>query len=134
MAGAAAITMLTVLTAAGSASGIPLPYDPNPPLYVLQWGSGGDLDSQFSTPTGVATAPNGDVYVADRDNDRVQRFSDVGVYELQFGSMGSGNGQFRDPYGIAVDIAGNVYVSEVTNDRIQVFNADGQFITSFGGP
>jgi DNA-binding beta-propeller fold protein YncE len=61
------------------------------------------------------------VYVADSDNNRIQKFSSDGTFITAWGSEGTGNGQFSSPYGIAIDSAGNVYVSEEGNDRIQVF-------------
>ncbi|MEE9457914.1 MAG: 6-bladed beta-propeller, partial [bacterium] len=43
--------------------------------YAGQWGSPGAAAGEFNAPTGIAVAPNGNVYVADAGNHRVQRFT-----------------------------------------------------------
>ena len=74
----------------------------------------------------------GNVYVADTDNNRIQKFTSAGAYVAQWGSEGSGNGQFDEPYGIAVDSAGNVYVADTDNNRIQKFTSAGAYVTQWG--
>ena len=43
--------------------------------YLTQWGSFGGLNGQFNSPHGIAVDSLGNVYVADRDNSRIQKFS-----------------------------------------------------------
>ena len=64
---------------------------------------------------------NGDVYVADTGNSRIQMFNSGGTYLTQWGTQGSGDGQFDYPVSVAVDGSGNVYVADRDNQRIQVF-------------
>jgi len=52
--------------------------------WLQSWGSLGPGPGQFDTPHGVAVAPNGDVYVADRGNRRVQIFDQSGKFLRQF--------------------------------------------------
>ncbi len=42
---------------------------------LTQWGALGDANSQFRRPTGIAVGPNGNIYVIDTGNDRIQRFT-----------------------------------------------------------
>ena len=92
-----------------------------PPVYVLQWGSIGSGNGQFDAPIGIATDASGDVFVLDRNNQRVQKFTGSGTYITQWGSLGTGNGQFRYPAGLAIAPSGNIYVCELFNARVQVF-------------
>ena len=44
---------------------------------AIQWcnfGSNGSANGQFSNPYGIAVSPNGNIYVADYSNSRVQIF------------------------------------------------------------
>jgi len=90
---------------------------------VTQWGSAGSGDGQFLEVDGLARNSGGDVFVADAQNTRIQRFTSTGTFLAKWGSAGSGNGQigFTGPYGIAVDTSNNVFAADSTNHRIQKF-------------
>lgn len=48
--------------------------------FIRKWGSAGIGNGQFSSPSGVAVSANGsDVYVVDKDNDRVQEYDPPAV-------------------------------------------------------
>lgn len=47
---------------------------------VRQWGQRGKGPGQFNLPHGIAVGPDGTVYVADRENGRVQLFTPSGEY------------------------------------------------------
>jgi tripartite motif-containing protein 71 len=97
-------------------------------VYEGQWGSSGDGDGEFSSPSGIAVAPNGNVYVTDNFNDRVQYFTAQGSFLGAWGSEGSADGHLDGPVGIAVAPNGNVYVGEEYNHRVQYFTATGSFL------
>jgi hypothetical protein len=102
------------------------------PQYDTQWGSLGSGDGQFNNAWGIATDPAGNVYVADINNNRIQKFSGTGTYLTQWGSAGSGNGQFNSPFGVATDAAGDVYVADANNNRIQKFSGTGTYLAQWG--
>ena len=52
--------------------------------WLMSWGSIGSGPGQFDTPHGIAVAPNGEVYVADRGNRRIQIFDQSGKFLRQF--------------------------------------------------
>ena len=89
------------------------------------WGMEGTGDGEFSNPAGVAVASDGSVYVAEFNNNRIQKFTSDGVFVSQWGTYGSGDGEFDDPFGVAVASDGSVYVADWENNRIQKFTADG---------
>jgi len=100
------------------------------------WGgphpSGGSAHGEFNGPEAVAVDSSGNIYVADKNNHRVQKFNSSGAFLLPWGSSGSGNGQFSRPEGIAVDSSNNIYVADTGNNRIQKFSSSGSFIAAWG--
>lgn len=111
------------------------PSDPNVPL-LAKWGKDGGgpgtAPGEFFKPYGIAV--NGKyLYIADRDNNRVQKIDTEGVEApVTWGSYGTKTGQFKLLQGIAV-ANGLVYVADVENHRVQVFDEAGGFVTVIGG-
>jgi DNA-binding beta-propeller fold protein YncE len=98
--------------------------------FLLEWGSQGSADGQFNFPHGpyggsVAVDAQGNVYVADSVNDRIQKFDSNGQFLTKWGKSGTGDGEFADPFGVAVDRLSNVYVIDDDNPRIQKFDSNG---------
>ena len=89
----------------------------------------------FTTTAGsivpVTTNLN-NVYVADMDNDRIQKFNDSGTFLLKWGTAGTGNGQFKKPFGVAIDSLNNVYIVDKDNHRVQKFDSNGNFLFTWG--
>lgn len=127
------VCALMCLMAAGGCSDNP-PTKPRIWAYELvqAWGDSGSGTGQFRFPWGVALGPNGNIYVADAGNHRIQVFSSAGAYLFQWGDSGSANGQLRFPVHLAVDAVGNVYVVDYDNDRVQKFTGDGTYLTQWG--
>ena len=97
---------------------------------VGEWSSG---PLQFVVPDGIAISPiTGQVYIANRNNHRIQVLNPDLTFSHSFGSRGSANGQFLHPRDIAIDGQGLVYVTDRNNDRIQKFSPDGKFVGQFG--
>jgi len=65
---------------------------------------------------------NGELFVSDTGNNRVQRFDLSGAYLSQFGSSGAGDGQFSAPRGIAADATG-IFVVDSNKEQIAVREA-----------
>src|SRR5262245_37272612 len=103
-----------------------------PPAHVLTWGSLGTGPGQFNLPTDIAVASNGDVYVVDGDNHRIQKFDALGNFQFAWGVFGPDDGEFKYPTGICIDSVGNVFVGDTDNNRIQKFTAAGTFLAAYG--
>jgi sugar lactone lactonase YvrE len=87
----------------------------------------------FSKPAGLAVDAEGNLYVADTYNNRIEIFDADGQFVSTFGKAGDGPGYFGRPKGVAIDGDGHIWVADGMQDRIQVFNKDGQLLISLGG-
>jgi DNA-binding beta-propeller fold protein YncE len=94
--------------------------------------AGGDF-GQFSYPTYVALDGEGNVFIADTLNGRVQKFDHEGKFVTSFGKAGSNWGEFDKPKGVALDTFGNLYVVDTSWSNVQIFNPRGEVLLFFGG-
>lgn len=107
--------------------------------FLESWGTKGDGEGEFNFQSGaygfgsIAFDSDGNFYVADIGNDRVQKFGPDRQFLTSWGGTGSGDGEFRDPLGIAVDGEDRVYVTDSMRNDVQVFDRDGKFLTKWGG-
>ncbi|MBP0129640.1 MAG: SMP-30/gluconolactonase/LRE family protein, partial [Nitrospira sp.] len=92
---------------------------------------GADL-GRFDVPWGLATDAEGNLYVSDTSNARIQKFTADGQALLKWGRDGSFDGAFFFPRGVAVDFVGNIFVADESNNRIQKFDARGSFLAKWG--
>jgi DNA-binding beta-propeller fold protein YncE len=150
------LALLTViifaLTAGTAAAAVP-----------AQFGTEGEGAGQLEEPRGIAIEQEtGDVYIADRNNNRIDKFDKEGHFLLAWGwgvadgktealqtctttcfagLFGAGSGQLaqRSAEGIAVDNSlsplshGDVYVLDAGNQRVEKFGPEGEFLLMFGG-
>ncbi len=107
----------------------------------LIFGVNGASDGQFNTPHGIAIAPDGTLYIADTNNNRIHHYSADGQFInawATFGDTTAGDpplGTFNQPWAVAVSPDGKfVYVADTWNHRIQKFTAGGTALTMWGTP
>ncbi len=76
---------------------------------------------------------DGNLYVCDTLNNRIEIFDADGKFISTFGKAGDGPGYFSRPKGIAIDNDNHIWVADGVQDRVQVYNQDAQLLISFGG-
>ena len=109
---------------------------------VGYFGDGGAATSaQLNQPSDVAIDAAGNLYIADKANNRVRKVTSSGTITTYAGyaSVGySGDGgaatdaQLNSPTGVGIDGAGNLYIADQTNGRIRKVNTAGIIDTVAG--
>jgi len=123
-------TAFSILLLAGIATN--QSFGDNAHSQVLQWGSFGQIDGgHFFQLEGLSVDDEGNVYVTDSGNARVQKFTSDGQFLNTWGVSGTDNGEFKKPTGIAT-YENNVYVVDSEQSKIQVFDSTGKFLQSWG--
>jgi len=107
----------------------------------LAHGDGGPATAALlNHPTGVAADASGNVYIADRDNNRVRRVAPDGTITTVAGTgVAGGNGdggmavlaQLDSPASVSVDAAGNLYVADTGNQRVRKITPSGVIFSVF---
>jgi len=107
--------------------------------------NGPATSAELNDPRGVAVDSNGNIYIADTDNNRIRKVDTNGIITTVAGiSCTSGycghsgdNGpatsaELYDPRGVAVDSKGNIYIADYGNERIRKVDTNG-IITTVAG-
>ena len=105
-------------------------------------GDGGQAASaQLNRPYGVALDGSGNVYIADKDNNRIRKVDSSGVITTVVGSGTYGcsgvggqaaSAQLRHPEDVALDGSGNLYIANSRCHRVSKVDSSGR-ITNFAG-
>lgn len=110
---------------------------------LLSWGEPGAGPGQFHVPHGIAVDSKGTVWVADRENSRLQLFSPEGDFLTEWTDIAR-------PCQLTFDKDENVFVAELgykagmwpgtdpphanaTGGRVSIFDHDGKLLSRFGG-
>ena len=105
------------------------------------WETSGGPDTPLGNPSHLNVAPDGNIWVADGDNDRFQIFAPDGTFLEVWGTSGSGEGELDfttvgwggyPQAAIAFAPDGTFYVTDTGNHRIQKFGPDRHFLTAWG--
>ncbi len=81
----------------------------------------------MSAPEDVAFGPGGELYVADRNNSRIDVYTPEGAFLRSFGE-----GELAEPEGLGSGSDGELYVADTGSDRVVVFMSSGGFVRAFG--
>ena len=94
--------------------------------FLFSFGSPGSGDGEFNSPVGVAVDSAGNIYVADQNNSRLQKFDNAGNHLMNISAI-------TGPTQVKVDASGNIYVAENGNHRIVKYDSSGAFVGCIAG-
>jgi Leucine-rich repeat (LRR) protein/sugar lactone lactonase YvrE len=92
-------------------------------------GSPGSGNGQFNSPEGLAFDHDGNLYVAERNGTRLQKFANDGTFIRTYTSPPM---PFSVPMGIWVDDSDFIYVTDQGNNALYKFANDGTLVFSAG--
>ena len=95
--------------------------------YLKAWGRYGTGPGEFNLPHSVVVDKNGNVYVGDRENRRIQIFDADGTYLRQWTGIGY-------PYGLFITPDGHVWMVDGGYDRIVELDPNGKILGAIGAP
>jgi hypothetical protein len=106
------------------------------------WADGAGSVARFNSPRGLATGPDGSLYVADTGNHIIRKITPEGIVTTiagEPGVSGSNDGPAREarlsqPMGIDVNAAGEIFIADTGNHTIRKITADGMLMTIAGRP
>ncbi len=85
-------------------------------------GEGGTEDGLLYKPTHVTVDHEGNIFVNDAFNFRVQKFDPDGNFLQSYGSLGDNIGMFARPKGLDIDREGHLYVADAAFSNVQIFD------------
>ncbi|GAB3993632.1 hypothetical protein GCM10028807_29390 [Spirosoma daeguense] len=105
-------------------------------------GDGGNATlASLNNPDGIAVDESGNLYVADRYNDRIRKVSSAGIISTIAGNGFGGfdadsglavNARLNNPTDITLDSLGNLYITDLFNNRLRKVNPQGIITTTAG--
>jgi peptidylamidoglycolate lyase len=104
--------------------------------YLFEWGVYGENKNEFNIPHGIDLDKEGNVYVADRENNKIQKFDSLGNYIAEWkneevGQLYSININNYDKYLFGIDYIGVENLIPIGSDIIK-FDLDLNLKSKFG--
>jgi DNA-binding beta-propeller fold protein YncE len=96
-------------------------------------GKPGENEGELNRPSHLTVDRQGNLYVNDAFNFRIQKFSPQGKFLQRFGTAGNTLGSLARPKGVAIDSGNNLYVVDAAFENVQIFNPEGKLLLFFGG-
>lgn len=100
--------------------------------FLFDIGKRGTDLGNFNLPRDLAVGKDGNLYIVDGGNFRVQVFDPKGNYLNSWGKVGKQLGDFARPKEVATDAEGNVYVVDAAFGNFQIFSPEGELLMFIG--
>jgi len=99
--------------------------------YLTSWGERGENEVQFKEPNGISVSPEGNIYIADTGNQRIQKISRYGEFIKTVGGFGWGIEEFDKPVSLCAVNGLDVFVADYNNHRIERYDKDLNYLATF---
>ncbi|MCM3663575.1 6-bladed beta-propeller [Mesobacillus subterraneus] len=102
---------------------------------LLTIGKPGQAEGDFRAPNSVTADDEGNIYVVDTGNQRIQIFDKAGKFRKQINGSDDGKGKSTlvNPRGIDIDSRGFIYVVNNLTHYVYAFDQEGKKAFQFGG-
>jgi len=100
---------------------------------IRKIGKPGSKPGEFFQPTNITVSRDGNLFVTDTGNYRVQEFTPKGKFVRTYGQVGTRLGDFARPKGVAIDRENRLYVVDAAFENVQIFDREGKLLLFFGG-
>jgi sugar lactone lactonase YvrE len=94
-------------------------------------GGTGTRQGQLTGPSGTFLDNDGNLWVADTNNNRVQKYDSNGGFLLTLGGFGSAT-SLKEPWSVVVRDDGKVFVADTWNHKLIRFDAEGKVEKEWG--
>ena len=98
--------------------------------FLMKFGTNGSGNGQLYHPWAMCLSSNGNLYVTEYTNSRVQVFNPDGTFSYII--KGEGAGALQHPLAVALDPNGNLHIADSSLKCIKVFTAEGNYIRQYG--
>jgi len=108
-------------------------FDLNTHVVKRSFGIRGKKPGEFNYPVAITADADGNLYICDSMNFRVQKLDRDGKALSAFGEAGRNPGTLARPRGLAVARDGLIHVADARLGIVQIFDPQGQALMHYGG-
>lgn len=87
-------------------------------------------DIYFNKITDITAESKNNIYILDRKEKQLYKFSEEGEFQKKIGRSGRSPGEFEEPISVFIDANDNIYILDSQNRRVEVFNNNGNITRS----
>ena len=99
--------------------------------YITTWTFSQSDSLSLSEPSSLSVSPDGSLFIADTDNNRIIKLNVNGRFVKQMGGFGWEKEQFNSPVAVSAENGLDVFVADYYNNRIERYDKDLHYLASF---